>query len=394
MLGKLLERRYQVVQVLSAGGFCQTYLAKDTLLPDRPTCVVKHLQPANNSPTSLQTLRWLFTGEAQALEKLGSHDQIPQLLAHFEEDQQFYLVQEFIDGNPLNVEMPPGHRWSESQVFQLLQEILDILQFIHSQGLIHRDIKPNNLLRRKQDNRFVLIDFGSVKQAWTQVITLQGQKINTFAIGLPATITIGTPGYMPTEQERGKPRPNSDIYALGMVCIQALTGLHPTLLGEDANTCEILWQDHCKVSAGLASILNKMVRYNFKDRYQTAQEVLEALQPLALLYQPTQYSDFSEGQTTSDRVFSDAMQDSQLSLSEQDTVSFVLEDRSQADMSEQISDTTNAKSKRKFPLVDLGIGVLAGIALIIGIYYSMGSPAPALKIERYPVSIPLGGNSQ
>jgi serine/threonine-protein kinase len=394
MVGKLLEGRYQVIQVLSSGGFCQTYLAQDTHLPGHPTCVVKHLKPASNYPNSLQTLRWLFTGEAQALKKLGSHDRIPQLLAHLEENQEFYLVQEFIQGHPLGAELQPGQRWSESQVFQLLQEILEILQFIHSQGLIHRDIKPNNLLRRHQDNRLVLIDFGSVKQAWTQVITLQGQKINTFAIGLPATITIGTPGYMPTEQERGRPRPNSDIYALGIVGIQALTGLHPTLLETDADTCEVLWQHHCRVSAELAEILNKMVRYSFKDRYQSATEVLEALKPLAILYPPTQPVEFFGQQVTSAQLAQTATQKAQTPLYEQETLSYIWSDRAEplqdGKTSHKIGSTPTKKSASA---IDIGIAVIAAIALVIGIYYSLRSPAPAGKPEKYPVSIPLKSDS-
>ncbi len=175
MLGKLLQGRYQVVQILSAAEFCQTYLAQDTHQTSHPICVVKHFQLANNHPESLQTLRRLFHREVQALKKLGNYDQVPGLIDHFEDNQEFYLVQEFIAGHSLSVELQPGQPWSESQVVQLLQEVLGILQFVHSQGLIHRDIKPSNLIRRQQDNRLVLIDFGSVKQAWTQVVTAQGQ---------------------------------------------------------------------------------------------------------------------------------------------------------------------------------------------------------------------------
>lgn len=385
MLGKLLEGRYQVVQVLSSGGFCETYLAQDTHTPGHPTCVVKHLKPASNTPNSLQTLRWLFTGEAQALKKLGNHDQIPQLLDNFEDNQEFYLVQEFVLGQTLSVEMQSGRRWSESQVFKLLQEVLDILQFIHSHGLIHRDIKPNNLLRRKQDNKFVLIDFGSVKQAWSQVITLQGQKINTFAIGLPATITIGTPGYMPTEQERGKPRPNSDIYALGMVCIQALTGVHPTQLVEDPDTCEILWQQYCHVNPDLGEVINKMVRYSFKDRYQSATEVLEALQPLALVYQPTQQASVFDTDQSASEDFNPF-------FDQEDTVSFDLCDRTEPLLNNDSDDLPATPPKKSVSLLDIGIGTAAAIALMIGIYFSLLSPAPIMKIERYPVSIPLKSN--
>lgn len=381
MLGKLLAGRYQVVQLLSAGGFCQTYLAQDTYLPDSPTCVVKHLKAASNYANSLQTLRWLFTGEAQALKKLGTHDQIPQLLAHLETEQEFYLVQEFITGHPLSVELQLGHRWSESQVIQLLQEVLGILEFIHSQGLIHRDLKPSNLIRRQRDNRIVLIDFGSVKQAWTQVVNLQGQKINTFAIGLPATITIGTPGYMPIEQERGRPRPNSDLYALGMIGIQALTGLPPTQILLDADTCELVWQNQSPVGTDLAQILNKMVRYHFNERYQSATEVLSDLQPLAQRYPPAQPATTLNNETT----------ELQAAL---DTISSNCEARSELPIADQtISSATPATEKRQALIAEIGIGIAAVLALTLGIYSATQSPAPASRIQKYPVSIPLQSNS-
>ena len=380
MLGKLLQGRYQVVQILSAGGFCQTYLAQDTYLSDRPTCVVKNLKLPSNHPDSLQTLRWLFTGEAQALKKLGNHDQIPQLLSYFEDNLEFYLVQEFITGHSLSAELQPGYRWNQSQVIQMLQEILGILEFVHSHGLIHRDIKPSNIIRR-EDERLVLIDFGSVKQAWTQVVTMQGQTISTFAIGLPATIIIGTPGYMPTEQRRGRPRLNSDIYALGMIAIQALTGLNPTQLPEDLDTSEIIWEDQAQVSADLASVLNKMVCYHFKERYQEAKEVLLALQPLANLYPPIKHS------TNRAREAGEVSAPSTLT--------------SLTTPSLEAPETplpaphvpVNASRNKSALLVDLAIGVIAALALAIGIYYSVRSPAPTSNIQKYPVSIPLKGNS-
>ena len=397
MLGKLLEGRYQVVQVLSAGGFCQTYLAQDTYIPSHPTCVVKHLQPASNDSGALQTLRWLFTGEAQALKKLGNHNQIPQLLAHFEENEEFYLVQEFIEGHPLNAELQPGRGWSESQVIQLLQEVLGILEFVHSHGLIHRDIKPSNLIRRQQDNRLVLIDFGSVKQAWTQVVTVQGKTFTTFAIGLPATMTIGTPGYMPSEQKRGRPRLNSDIYALGMIGIQALTGLHPTQLPEDSDTDEIVWQHQASVSPELACVLNNMVLYHFKDRYQSATEALQALQPLAELYLPLPQQSVSKQPSTQQ----EASQPSGTTTlgpkalpSKLDTIPVLRGNSSEPQVGSHRSDTSVPTFRNKPTLlIEIGIGVVAALALTVGIYYSVRSPAPASKLQKYPVSIPLKSNS-
>ncbi|WP_414752143.1 protein kinase domain-containing protein [Anabaena sp. CCY 9910] len=270
MIGKLLDHRYQVIRVLAIGGFGQTYIAQDTRRPGNPTCVVKHLKPATSDPRVFETAKRLFNSEAETLENLGHHDQIPRLLAYFDENQEFYLVQEFIDGHTLTEELIPGNRWSESQVTHLLQEILIILEFVHHQGVIHRDIKPDNIIRRTADNKLVLVDFGAVKQLRTQLVTVGGQS--------SATVAIGTPGYMPTEQGQGKPRPNSDIYALGIIAIQALTGISPTELQEDPQTGELIWRHLVNVSDRLAVVLNKMVRYHFKDRYQTATEALQALQ--------------------------------------------------------------------------------------------------------------------
>ncbi|MEH1816711.1 MAG: serine/threonine-protein kinase [Nostoc sp.] len=272
MLGQLLDGRYQVLQILGGGGFGQTYIAQDTHRPGFPKCVVKHLKPVTRSPEFLKTARRLFTSEAETLEKLGYHDQIPRLLAYFEDNQEFFLVQEFIEGHTLKAELFPNQRWTEDRVIQLLQQVLGILQFIHSHNVIHRDIKPDNIIRRQQDGKLVLIDFGAVKQVQTQLLTIAGHT--------GATIIIGTPGYMSTEQGQGKPRPNSDIYSLGIIGIQSLTGLHPINFEEDPNTGEISWQHQANVSSELASVLSKMVLHHFKQRYQSAAEVLHVLKDL------------------------------------------------------------------------------------------------------------------
>ena len=304
MLGQLLDRRYRVVGVLAAGGFGQTYVAQDTRRPGCPKCVVKYLKPvgSDSSDPAIETAKRLFNSEAETLEQLGHHDHIPQLLAYFDENQEFYLVQEFVEGHTLSTELTPGQCWSESAVIDLLQEVLAVLEFVHHQGVIHRDIKPDNIIRRQRDRKLVLVDFGAVKQLRTHLAMAQLQP--------SATIAIGTPGYMPTEQGHGKPRPNSDIYALGIIGIQALTGWQPTQFEEDLATGEILWQHLVPVSPGLADVLTKMVRYHFKDRYQTATETLQALQSLPSIsshfgvgspnevYTPPRRSPLSQQRTT------------------------------------------------------------------------------------------------
>lgn len=282
MSGKLLKQRYQIIEVLKAGGFCQTYLAKDITQPNCPRCIVKHLLPTTSiDDNSLQeNVKKSFEREVESLETLSTYNRVPRLLAHFKAEREFYLVQELIEGYALSAEIYPGCSWSESRVIQLLHEVLEILAVVHSYGLIHRDIKPSNLIRQNSTHKLVLIDFGAAKQVWRQVVTDRENTFTNFALGVGATIAIGTPGYMPAEQERGVPRSCSDIYAVGMMAIQALTGLNPTQLGEDPETGEILWQPHANVTREFAEILSKMVSYHFKYRYQSATETLQALQSL------------------------------------------------------------------------------------------------------------------
>ncbi|WP_432810673.1 ABC transporter substrate-binding protein [Pantanalinema sp. GBBB05] len=269
MIGELIGRRYRVIGVLGAGGFGHTYVAEDTQRPGNPRCVLKHLTFVSNNPTVLHQVRRLFQSEAETLEQLGKHDQIPRLLAYFEEEEQFYLVQEFIEGHPLSEELKDGQRFSEAQVVTLLEDVLGILAFVHAQNVIHRDIKPDNLIRRQQDGKLVLIDFGAVKNIGNTVAISTGDT----ALSMP----IYTSGYGASEQCMGQPRFNSDIYSLGMMAIQALTGLRPAQLPQDYSTSEVLWHDRAEVSEALTRVIDKMVRYHFAQRFQSVHEVLDAL---------------------------------------------------------------------------------------------------------------------
>lgn len=275
MIGQLLDGRYQISQILGSGAFGQTFLAKDIKRPGHPACVVKQLRYFSHNPQSLQTARRLFKTEAETLEKLGQHEQIPTLLADLEEKQEFYLVQQFIPGHPLTQEILPGKPWTEDRAISLLTEVLQILVFVHSQGVIHRDIKPANLMRRQSDNKIVLIDFGAVKEIGTQIA--KGQ--------MTPTVVIGTPGYMPIEQFHGQPQLNSDIYALGMMGIQALLGLAANELSKlktptNPQMGEIIWRNRGQVSAELANIIDKMVQPGYLQRYQSATEVLADLEKI------------------------------------------------------------------------------------------------------------------
>lgn len=269
--GKVLAQRYKIVKVLGSGGFSETYIAIDTQRPGNPRCVVKQLKPASTKSEALQLARRLFNSEAQTLEKLGTHSQIPQLLAYFEEDEEFYLVQEQIIGHPLNQELPTSRAIEEVAVIKIVRDLLQTLIFVHKNNVIHRDIKPSNIIRRHSDGKLVLIDFGAVKEVSTKQLDHQEQT--------PFTIGIGTQGYAPSEQCFGRPHYSSDIYAVGMVGIKALTGIAPRELDRDADG-EIKWSERSQVSHSLAQILSKMVLDDFKQRYQSASEALKDLEAL------------------------------------------------------------------------------------------------------------------
>ncbi|MEH2415621.1 serine/threonine-protein kinase [Nostoc sp.] len=281
IIGKLLQGRYQIVESLSAGVFGQTYIAVDVDYPQNPKCVVKQIKVSSSESGYLEMLRLLFQTETQTLKLLGSHHQIPEFIACFEENEQFYLVQECIEGHALTAELPINQQcgclWSESEVVEFLIDVLGILEFVHSQGVIHCDIKPENLIRRNSDCKLILIDFGSI------------ESIN-FGIGaeLPIyRIPVTSLGYIPPEQFIGQTQPNSDIYALGMIAIQALTGLEPLQLKADPYTNEIFWRSqNTPVNDYLAAVLSQMIRYDYQNRFQSASEVLRVLKQIIWETQP------------------------------------------------------------------------------------------------------------
>jgi len=271
VIGATLRNRYKIIRLLGRGGFGDTYLAEDGDLPNHPLCVVKHFQPKSTKPAVLPIARRLFHREAQVLYKLGkNHAQIPALFAHFEERGEFYLVQEFIDGDNLTKEIYPGHRLTEKQIKKLLTEILEVLAFVHQENIIHRDIKPQNIMRRRQDSKIILIDFGAVREISALTVNSQGQS--------SLTVIVGSPGYMPSEQAAGQPKLSSDVCALGMLGIYALTGIRPHELPKDPTTGEVIWRNWANISKEMAMFLDKMVRYHFNERYQSAGEALLALE--------------------------------------------------------------------------------------------------------------------
>ncbi|BAY83241.1 serine/threonine protein kinase [Calothrix parasitica NIES-267] len=264
-----LRNRYKIIKKIGSGGFGETYLAEDLGIPVdlKPKCVVKRLKTQNLKNEQLKWVKQAFRKEAATLYNLGNmHPQIPTLLEYFQERNRFYLVQEFIDGTDLTETIPLGQKISEVTVIQILKEILEVLEFVHQQNIIHRDINPKNIMRRRVDGKIILIDFGTVKQT-----VLGNIEQPNF------TAVVGTPGFIPFEQCNGKPKLASDIYAVGMLGIQALTGIQPDKL--DCNQDgEVIWQDKVSVSDGFAEVLAKMVNRRVTQRYQNAAEALQAIQ--------------------------------------------------------------------------------------------------------------------
>ncbi|MBE9094569.1 ABC transporter substrate-binding protein [Tychonema sp. LEGE 07203] len=289
--GEELAERYKIIDRLGQGGFAVTYKAEYLQNPAKLPCAIKEIPfPQSENPLVLERARNRFQREASALHLLGKDSRIPELFDRFEENGHFYLVQEYVQGTPLTQELTQGQQWNETQTIAFLREILEILSFIHKANIVHRDITPSNLIRRTQNRKIVLIDFGSVKEISTLTSNSTGEILTSQA--------IGTKGYMPAEQynPRSVPQPYNDIYAVGIIAIQALTGRRPTNLPQDPDTCEIIWdystsdRRMLQISDGLRNILNKMVRFHFQQRYQSATEVLEALDSPP----PPQQPDFIE----------------------------------------------------------------------------------------------------
>lgn len=266
---RLFRDRYEVLRMIGRGGFGVTFLARDVSLPGEPMCVIKQLCPKFCEPSALENARRRFEREAKTLAKLGSHSQIPMLLDYFVVEGEFYLVQEYVRGVTLARLVRRSGCVSESVAKRFLREMLHLLQYIHNQKVIHRDIKPQNIIRCQDDGRLVLIDFGAVKE----LIAHAGDTSQK----APTTHFIGTVGFAPPEQFSLRSVFASDIFSLGMTCLYLLTGKAPLDFESDHHTGEILWQDSVQLSEPFAKILDKMIKVSLQDRYRSAGAILQAL---------------------------------------------------------------------------------------------------------------------
>jgi eukaryotic-like serine/threonine-protein kinase len=265
MLGNKIHAQYDITKFLGLGRFGETYLAKSKELPGQPQCVLKRYRPPQvNQPFAL--VKKSFEVQSELLYQLGQHDQIPRIQAKIEDQENLYLVQEYIDGQILSAELVPEKPWSQAQVVGMLQDVLGILEFVHHQNFIHQDINPKNLIRRWRDGKFVLLGCSGVKD----VAGIWKQPIEDSPVEL-----IGTPGYISFEQEDGNPQFNTDIYALGVIAIQALTGT--VEIDKNPDTYQLSWQHLTTANLKLVGIIDRMVRPDYRNRYQLAREVSDDL---------------------------------------------------------------------------------------------------------------------
>jgi serine/threonine protein kinase len=271
--GLTLRNRYEVVKQLGRGGFGRTYLVRDRQLGGE-YCVIKEFAPQVEGDRELEKARELFNREAGVLYQL-QHPQIPkfrELLTIPVQDREcLFLVQDYIEGETyLEILNKDRRVFSEEEIVDLLIEILPVLDYIHAQKVIHRDISPDNLIQRTSDKLPVLIDFGGVKQAAVEAVSLFSPK--------RSLTRIGKPDYAPEEQLRkGQAEPSSDLYALGVTAIVLLTGKEPHQL-YDASQATWVWRSQVNISRSFAAILERMVAYLPRDRYQSASELLQVLQ--------------------------------------------------------------------------------------------------------------------
>ncbi|MEH1790573.1 MAG: serine/threonine-protein kinase [Nostoc sp.] len=261
----LLKERYRAIKPIGQGGFGKTFLAVDEDKPSKPRCVIKQFYPQSQGTNTLAKAVELFNQEAVQLDELGKHPQIPELLAYFTQEARQYLVQEFIDGQNLAQELAHKGAFSETQIWQLLNDLLSVLQFCHTRHVIHRDIKPENIILRSSDSKLVLVDFGAAKSATGTALNRTGTS-------------IGSPEYVAPEQMRGRAVFASDIYSLGSTCVNLLTQRSP-FDSYDTQNDTWVWQQYLQtpISNPLSRILNKMLESIPIRRYQTVDEVLKDL---------------------------------------------------------------------------------------------------------------------
>ncbi len=267
MIGKILADRYQITEVRDSG---RVLVAEDTHRPGYPLCLIQRLQGAASNPQGFQIAKLILEQRVEAIGRLGKFSQIPAVLTFFELDQGLYLLEEMVMGHPLSQELIPGTPWSEAQTCELMRELLEILIYMHQHDVILRGLRPDNLIRRQTDGKLVIVNL--------LLLPPRGRSL-TERESRPPSLPMDNPLeishlYMPPEQLQGHPIFNSNLYSLGMIALQALTGLPPVGLPEIKSH----WHDRVNVSPKFRALLDRILANETRDRYRSAKEALKVLQ--------------------------------------------------------------------------------------------------------------------
>ncbi len=281
--GLLLRDRYRAIQLLGQGGSGRTFLAIDVLQPALTHCVIKQFSSPRLNSSYSQSAEVRFAQKLDAWRELGHHPQLPDCLDGFEEAGNFYLIQEYIAGESLASAIAKNHKFNSADICQILASLLPVLQFMHAQGIIHGDLKPENIITRSplglktvSLDGLVLVDFSSA-----QLLSI---------IGVDQPQVSGSPEYAAPEQLEGQPTFASDLYSLGVICIHLLTGIQPFNLFDVANH-RWVWQSYWLTEPGntkadlenrqLSQFVDRLIAPDLSQRFGSAAEAIAAFQKLS-----------------------------------------------------------------------------------------------------------------
>jgi serine/threonine protein kinase/regulator of sirC expression with transglutaminase-like and TPR domain len=271
---RVVGGRYRITQYLGGNARINTYLAENLRRKHQSPCVLQQIDLPEGDRTDWELVERRFSEELSLLERLSYHDLISQIWDRFEENEAFYLVREHIVGETISQISAKGGKWSEKQVSELLEHILNLLVFVHQHHLLHRQIEPNNILIRYSDRMPILIDFGVLADMAT-ALDPHNAKTND-----------RRKKYLAPEQLAGRPTVGSDIYALGITAIEMLTGSDAAQLTRHSETGEIVWKTPISFSRRLAKILEKMTCLDVGKRYQSAEKVIGDLKKIQVAAKP------------------------------------------------------------------------------------------------------------
>jgi eukaryotic-like serine/threonine-protein kinase len=270
LIGSTIQSRYRLLKLLGSGYFGETYLAENQDLPDRPPCIVKRYIVPPECAGTPALIDKNFEIAVDIFYRLGQHPQIPSLLGKFDLDGEHYIAQEYVEGLHLEDEYKEGVVWTTPRVIDFLLDTLNTVDFIRQQNLIHQHLNPRNLIRQYGSGRIAIVGLGGVKDVnnvW-QVETAPHKIVGD------AEAT----NYMPYEQQNGFPQYNTDLYAIGIMAIRALTG--DRLVPCDPESFELSWRDRTNANAQLVEIVDRLVRPDYRNRYQSAKEAIADLETL------------------------------------------------------------------------------------------------------------------